>query len=223
MSRSPHARTGPEVLSSPRDTAGAPERSCVAALPLASLLLHHLLAHHPATVAHALRVARHTALVAAALPHQPFGGREAEVYAAALLHDAGKLLVPVSILDAPRPLTEMEYAFMRDHPWYGVEMLRRHGPVAPLVEEATWGHHERWDGTGYPRRLIGAQTPLLARVVGLCDAYDAMRAGRPYRAAMTQAEARAEVERCAGTHFAPDLVAVVLHEGLLLDADADDA
>jgi diguanylate cyclase (GGDEF)-like protein len=130
----------------------------------------------------------------------------ARVHAAAELHDVGKLAVPDAILDKPGPLDDDEWAFMRRHTIIGERILLAApalADVAPLVRAS----HERWDGGGYPDGLAGEQIPLGARIVSLCDAYDAMVTDRAYRQAMTCTDALAEIDRCAGTQFDPAVVA----------------
>jgi diguanylate cyclase (GGDEF)-like protein len=124
---------------------------------------------------------------------------------AATLHDIGKAAVPDAILDKPGPLDEHEWAFMRRHTIIG-ERIMQAAPAlsaaAPLVRSS----HENFDGTGYPDRLAGDDIPLGARVIAVCDAYDAMVSDRPYRAALSRADALAELRRCAGSQFDPAVV-----------------
>ena len=124
---------------------------------------------------------------------------------AANLHDIGKAAVPDAILEKPGPLDEHEWAFMRRHTIIG-ERIMQAAPAlsaaAPLVRSS----HENFDGTGYPDRLAGDDIPLGARVIAVCDAYDAMVSDRPYRAALSHAEALDELRRCAGTQFDPAVV-----------------
>jgi two-component system cell cycle response regulator len=128
---------------------------------------------------------------------------------AANLHDIGKAAVPDAILDKAGPLDEHEWAFMRRHTIIG-ERIMQAAPAltaaAPLVRSS----HESFDGTGYPDRLAGDDIPLGARVIAVCDAYDAMVSDRPYRAALSHAEALAELRRCAGTQFDPEVVAAFI-------------
>jgi response regulator RpfG family c-di-GMP phosphodiesterase len=122
-----------------------------------------------------------------------------------LLHDIGKIGIPDAILLKPDRLTAEEWAIMRRHPEIGARLIRDipflRGAV-PIVRH----HHERWDGTGYPAGLRGAEIPLGARIFAVVDAFDAMTADRPYSRAISFEEARAEVRRSAGTHFDPDVV-----------------
>ena len=132
-----------------------------------------------------------------------------EVELVAILHDIGKLAVPATILDLPRPLNGHERAMLRSHTIRGAEILAeiaglRH--LAPLVRAS----HERWDGTGYPDGLCGEQIPPAARIVFTVDAYDAMTNDRPYRRALERGEARWRIHAGAGTAFDPRVVRALL-------------
>ena len=128
-----------------------------------------------------------------------------EVARAAELHDVGKIAVPDAILDKPGALDPVEWSFMRRHPLIGERILLAAPalrPVARLVRSS----HERWDGGGYPDGLRGDDIPLGARVVAVCDAFDAMTSERPYRDQVTEEDAIVELRRCAGTQFDPMVV-----------------
>ena len=122
-----------------------------------------------------------------------------------LLHDIGKLGIPLEILNKPSKLTDEEWDLMRSHveKGYRIAMASEelHG-IAPCILH----HHECWDGSGYPDGLKAEAIPLLSRIVAVVDTYDAMTSNRPYRDALSVAEARAELRRCAGTQFDPYLV-----------------
>jgi len=121
---------------------------------------------------------------------------------AAELHDIGKLAVPDHILQAPRRLTEAEFAVVREHPRRGVELIQ-HLNFLVAARAGILHHHERLDGSGYPDGLAGDQIPLEARILAVIDAYDAMTSARPYRPAMSHEEAAAELRRCVGIQFDP--------------------
>ena len=135
---------------------------------------------------------------------------------AARLHDVGKVGTPLHILGKPGPLTAAEQVVMQDHVRVGVEILRAFSTTsefAAIVAE----HHERFDGSGYPAGLTGTQISLEARIIAVADAWTAMLADRPYRAALPAAAARAELLRCAGSHFDPSVVAAFME---LMDTGA---
>jgi len=126
---------------------------------------------------------------------------------AAELHDIGKIAIPDRVLHKPGPLDEEEWELMRSHTTVGERILAAApamAPVASLVRSS----HERWDGTGYPDGLAGEEIPFGARVIFVCDAFEAMTEERAYRDALTPQEALAELRRCAGTQFDPEIVAL---------------
>ena len=130
----------------------------------------------------------------------------AHVRRAAALHDVGKVAIPDEILHAARKLTDEEWVYMRQHTIIGARIIGAAPelqPVAAMVRSS----HERWDGGGYPDKLAGEDIPLGARIVAVCDSYDAMTTTRAYRDAMPVCEALAELERCAGTQFDARVVA----------------
>ena len=128
---------------------------------------------------------------------------------AAELRDVGKIAVPDAILDKPGPLDPVEWSFMRRHPLIGERILLEAPalrPVARLVRSS----HERWDGGGYPDGLREDEIPLGARVVAVCDAFEAMTTERPYRQPIGDEDAILEMRRCAGTQFDPTVVEAFL-------------
>jgi HD-GYP domain-containing protein (c-di-GMP phosphodiesterase class II) len=125
---------------------------------------------------------------------------------AALLHDVGKVRVPPEILNKPGPLSPSEWEVMKRHPVDGQQMLDRIGGTLADAGVSVRAHHERWDGGGYPDGLAGLRIPRVARIICACDAYSAMTTNRPYRKAMTPAEAIAELRRCSGEQFDPAVV-----------------
>jgi HD-GYP domain-containing protein (c-di-GMP phosphodiesterase class II) len=124
----------------------------------------------------------------------------------ALLHDVGKIRIPNEIINKPGPLTPEERALVETHTIIGEEMLDKVGGVLGKVGHLVRSCHERYDGGGYPDGLAGDRIPLVARVVCCCDAYNAITTDRPYRAGRSAEEALAELRRCAGTHFDPNVV-----------------
>src|SRR3954452_10203235 len=130
----------------------------------------------------------------------------AHVRRAAALHDVGKVAIPDEILHAPRKLTEDEWEYMRQHTLIGARIIGAAPEMQP-VAEIVRSSHERWDGGGYPDALAGEDIPLGARIVAVCDSYDAMTTTRAYRGAMSVADALAELERCVGAQFDPRVVA----------------
>jgi HD-GYP domain-containing protein (c-di-GMP phosphodiesterase class II) len=146
--------------------------------------------------------------VATELGLSPAERRDAEFVA--LLHDVGKIRIPSEIINKPGPLDADERRLIETHTVEGERMLERVGGLLGHIGRLVRSCHERWDGAGYPDGLVGEEIPLIARIVCACDAYSAMTTDRPYRAARTKAEALAELERCAGTHFDPAVVSAIV-------------
>jgi cyclic di-GMP phosphodiesterase len=132
-----------------------------------------------------------------------------------LLHDIGKIGIPDAILLKPGRLTADEWNVMRTHPEIGKRLIEKipflHGAI-PVV----WCHHEKWDGRGYPRGLAGEAIPINARIFAVVDAFDAMTFDRPYSKAIPFEDAIAEIKRCAGAHFDPQVVESFLRVPLTL-------
>jgi two-component system cell cycle response regulator len=128
-----------------------------------------------------------------------------DVGRAAELHDIGKAAVPDAILNKPGPLNDREWDFMRRHTYVGERILAA-APSLSGVASLVRSSHERWDGGGYPDGLAGEAIPLGARIISVCDAFDAMTSDRPYAKSVEAAEAVAELRRCAGTQFDPAVV-----------------
>lgn len=164
--------------------------------------------------AHALRVAPLAAEVAYRLG---FSKSQIEaVVEGALLHDLGKTSVPDAILNQPRRLTTAEYARVMQHPVWGAALVE--GFVADRALLAIRHHHEWWNGTGYPARLAAHDIPIEARIVGIADAFVAMREVRPYRPALSHQTAVGELYQGTGKQFDPELV-----DPLLESLAADDS
>jgi putative two-component system response regulator len=154
---------------------------------------------------HAYRVGKLSGLLANALG---FGHRfTEEVELAARLHDIGKLGIPDGLLMKPGKLTDAEFTVMQRHTTIGAQILQQCShPAFRLAEQISLHHHEKWDGTGYPKGLKGDNIPEVARISALADVYDALTHARAYKHAWTHAEAVLEIERTAGTHFEPRMV-----------------
>ncbi|MCA1574296.1 MAG: diguanylate cyclase [Acidobacteria bacterium] len=127
------------------------------------------------------------------------------LFAGALLHDIGKLAVPEYILNKPGKLTEAEFAKMKIHPTVGGDILRRVNFPYP-VEDIVRYHHEKWDGSGYPKGLKGEAIPLVARIISVVDFYDATRCDRPYRKGMKREDSLGLLRGMAGSAFDPRVV-----------------
>ena len=130
--------------------------------------------------------------------------RDAEF--AALLHDVGKIKIPSEIINKPGKLTDEEFELIKTHTLEGERLLSQVGGLLGSVGRIVRSCHEDWDGTGYPDRLAGEEIPLVARIVRCCDAFSAMTTDRSYRKARPVDEAVAELHRCAGTDFDPQVV-----------------
>ena len=176
------------------------------------VLLSALQERDPALADHTGDVTRLATEVARAAGARLRDGRAVRL--AAQLHDIGKIAIPDSILTKPEPLSDTEWAFMKRHTIIGERIVGAApalGTAAALIRSS----HERWDGAGYPDRLRGDEIPIGARIVFVCDAYEAMISGRPYQPPITPAEARNELRRNAGTQFDPGVVDALL---LVLEA-----
>jgi len=119
------------------------------------------------------------------------------------------MAIPDAILRKPGPLTDEEWNVMRRHPAYAYELLEPITYLRPALD-IPYCHHEKWDGTGYPRGLKGADIPLAARIFAVMDVWDALTSQRPYRAAWDVERTRRHIKEYAGTHFDPDIVKAFL-------------
>jgi len=163
------------------------------------------LGEHTGTVADlATALASEAGLAGAAAKH---------VRAAAELHDVGKLALPETLLLKPEPLDDAEWKLVREHTLIGERIICRAEGLEDVARTVR-ATHERWDGKGYPDGLKGEEIPLAARLIAICDAYDAMTSDRPYRAALSREEAIAELRRSAGDQFDPGLVEIFVEDVL---------
>jgi len=226
-------KTGPEALEEicqrldqfsrsldSSEAAGAPEMaepSSAAPNPSVAHILHPLLAEalsllaaavdakDPSTQNHSQKVSSYAVALAEALQMDPAAVEGIRL--AALLHDVGKVGIPESILNKSGPLNPDEWELMKQHVEHGARILQ---PCrgAQLIQAMILHHHEFFDGSGYPRALIGEAIPLGARIIAIADAYDTITSSRTYKRARSAEEGLAEIERCAAAQFDPELVSV---------------
>jgi putative two-component system response regulator len=178
------------------------------------------------TGAHIDRTTAYTRVLVNDLVQHPKPGYEIsaeygqDIVDAVKLHDLGKLAMPDSVLLKPGRLTEEEFSIIKTHPIHGSEMLRR--AIKKMEEDSllqtaldiAFGHHEKWDGSGYPGGIAGEEIPLCARITAIADVFDALTSTRPYKRAFSAEEAFAIIYRDAGSHFDPYLTEVLKrHEG----------
>ncbi|HPE68601.1 MAG TPA: HD domain-containing protein [Thermotogota bacterium] len=128
-----------------------------------------------------------------------------QVYWAGLVHDVGKILVPIDILGKPGKLSLEEFDVMKKHPEWGASVLSTGDELEEIVKGVRH-HHENWDGTGYPDKIAREHIPLMARIISVADAYDAMTSDRPYRNALPEDIALSEIQKHRGTQFDPQVV-----------------
>ncbi len=127
----------------------------------------------------------------------------------ALLHDIGKMGIPDSILLKPGKLTDEEWEIMRRHPTYAYKLLSPIAFLRPSLD-IPYCHHEKWDGSGYPRKLAGNEIPLSARIFAVVDVWDALRSNRTYRLGWPEDKVIDYIREQAGSHFDPDVVEAFL-------------
>jgi putative nucleotidyltransferase with HDIG domain len=180
-----------------------------------SVLSRAIEARDPYTQGHSARVTALAESIALRLGWSE--ERLALLHVGGPLHDIGKLGVSDDVLSKPGRLDDDELAQIREHPKLGARILLRIAAFRQAIPYVLY-HHERWDGTGYPTGRAGEEIPLEARVLAVADAFDAMTSDRPYRPALSRAEALDEVSRCAGTQFDPEIVRIFLE----LFAEADE-
>ncbi len=159
------------------------------------------------TNGHSTRVAKYTAMFAERLGKSK--SEVEEIYNIALLHDIGKISIPDNILNKPGRLTDDEFAVMKSHSQRGYEILKDI-TIAPGIALGAGYHHEKFDGTGYPKGLKGDDIPEVAQIIAVADAFDAMYSTRPYRKQLPLEQVAAEIKRCSGTQFNPKVVEVFL-------------
>ena len=156
---------------------------------------------------HVIRMSHYAKVLALAAGYSQTAAEE--VLHASPMHDIGKIGIPDAILQKPGKLTDEEWTVMRRHPIIGGKIIGDHRSgllrMARIIAE---GHHEKWDGTGYPRGLRGEQIPHVARIVALVDVFDALTSERPYKSAWPVEQAVDYIVKASGTHFDPELTAL---------------
>ena len=178
-------------------------------------LAHTIDAKDKYTNGHSSRVAKYSRMIAEKM------GMEQEkcenIYYMGLLHDIGKIGVPNEIINKPARLTDSEYEVIKGHPGIGFGILKEIKSRSDLAYGALW-HHERFDGKGYPEYRSGEELPIEARIIAIADSYDAMTSNRSYRNYLPQDKVRAEIEKCSGTQFDPEIVKYML---MIMDEDKE--
>ena len=180
-------------------------------------------AKDPYTKGHCGRVAAYS-LVLAKEAGYPVDGLETLEFGA-FLHDIGKIGIKDAVLLKPGPLDDVEWVHMREHPVKGYEIASKIEMLKPIMS-AVRNHHERWDGSGYPDKMVAEEIPLAARIVAIADAFDAMATDRPYKQALPLEECEAVLRKTAGKMYDPELIEVFVtrHLGTLYREDyADEA
>ncbi len=178
-------------------------------------------AKDPYTKGHCGRVAAYS-LVLAREAGYPAEGLETLEFGA-FLHDIGKIGIKDAVLLKPGPLDDTEWIHMREHPVKGFDIASKIEMLHPIMP-AVRNHHERWDGSGYPDKMIAMDIPLSARIVAIADAYDAMSTDRPYKKALALEECEAILKKTAGKMYDPELIDVFVNRklGALYREDYDD-
>ncbi len=164
-------------------------------------------AKDPYTNGHSIRVAHYSREIARRMGMTE--EQQENIYFVALLHDIGKIGIPVEILNKPAKLTVEERAVIQRHVEIGGDILKDFSALEGISEGAKY-HHERYDGTGYTKGIEGEDIPILARIIGVADTYDAMASDRCYRKALSKSDIIEEFVKCTGTQFDPDIVKYIL-------------
>ena len=165
------------------------------------------------TNGHSLRVAIYSRMIAIKLGLS--NEDQEKIYYMGLMHDIGKIAIPLEIINKPTKLTDEEYEVIKTHPVKGYEILSEIKSLPELITGARW-HHERYDGKGYPDGISGEEIPFLARIIAVADSYDTMTSNRSYRKYLPQDVVRAEIEKNVGTQFDPKAAKAMLE---IIDKD----
>ena len=164
-------------------------------------------AKDPYTSGHSVRVATYSQKIAEQMGLDETTAKN--IYYAALMHDVGKIGIPLTIIRKPTRLTKTEYEEIKKHTVIGASITHPI-TVLPMIEQGARWHHERFDGSGYPDGLKGKEIPLVARIIEVADAYDAMTTNRSYRDALKENSAEEEIRKGLGTQFDPEIGTIML-------------
>lgn len=178
---------------------------------LLQVLIKAIETRDPYTSGHSIRVSILSRAVAEALGLQ--GKKADEVETAALLHDIGKVDgIYAELIQKPHALSSAEIGVIRTHATRGADFVESLNIYQREIIDSIRHHHEKYDGTGYPAGISGAQIPLAARIIQIADSVDAMLSDRPYRNALTLDDVYSELSRCAGSQFDPELIAAIMRD-----------
>lgn len=194
------------------------------AYPAVQALMSSLNIVDPVTYEHCVRVGEMSRKLARDAGLNEFEQKVAEF--SGLLHDIGKMGISQEIIAKPGKLDPKEMDIMRSHPVLSEEIVKplNHHPFFKCLLPGVRGHHERFDGEGYPDKIVGERIPLIARVILIVDTYDAMSQTRAYRKGLPDDIVYAELKRCAGTQFDPQLVRIFLQaHSTWKSSDAEDS
>lgn len=159
------------------------------------------------TNGHSGRVAEYSREIAA---RSGYGkDKQNDIYMMGLLHDVGKIGIPDAVINKPARLTDEEFEIIKTHPALGAKILENIKEMPSLARGAKW-HHEKYDGSGYPDKLVGEDIPVEARIIAVADAYDAMTSHRSYRSPLPQDVVRQEIIKGKGTQFDPEFADIML-------------
>lgn len=167
------------------------------------------------TNGHSIRVAKYSKMIAARYGYSEKS--QSDIYMTGLLHDVGKVSVPLEVINKQGKLTDEEFAYIKAHPVVGSTILGNIKAM-PLLAVGARSHHEKYDGSGYPDGLKGNDIPEEARIIAVADSYDAMSSYRSYRNKLPQAKVRSEIENGIGTQFDPVFANIML---TMIDDDKD--
>ncbi|MBU5672821.1 HD-GYP domain-containing protein [Paenibacillus brevis] len=177
-------------------------------------LMNFMQKHRPEIYQHSIRVAIFAERIATKMN---LGACEKEnLLRGCFLHDLGKIMLPLSVLEQTAPLSSQQWKIIKLHPQVGTDLLHNISDFEESVFEIILHHHERWDGYGYPSGLKEQEIPLLARICSIADAYDAMMSERPYRSSLPLEQVKQELKRNSAIQFDPVITGIALE---LFDSD----